>query len=368
MSFLFSRLGRYLFLRTALGVAVILAAVAATILLVDVVEQLRVLSGRTDITLLDAVALTALKTPKMLEQTLPFIVLAGAMLALTQLNRKSELVAIRASGVSAWRFLGPPTAFAVLLGLASSLLLNPVGARLYEQFETQKAAYLDATDGRKPQVGDVWLRQGDTAGQIVINAATVDATTSNLKQALFFFFDVQPDGAPVFSHRLSAQEAALREGFWQLSGVIEARPGQPPVRMDHLAIPTNIDSAALIDRFMSPQALSFWRLPAVIAQAESAGLTPTRYQLRWHSLLATPLLFAAMAGLGAVFSLRLPRLGGTAAATLVGLAAGAGLFFAGQFAAAFALAEIVPAALAAWAPPVAGFFAAMAMLSQLEDG
>lgn len=368
MSFLFSRLGRYLFSRTAIGIAIILAAVGATILLVDVVEQLRVLSGRTDITLMNAVGLTALKTPQMIEQTLPFIVLAGTMLAMTQLNRKSELVAIRASGVSAWRFLGPPAALAALLGLASSLLLNPVGARLYEQYETRKAAYLDSVEGRKPQIGDIWLRQGDAAGQVVINAAAVDPVNSNLTKALFFFFDVQADGAPVFSRRLSAEQAALRQGFWQLSGVVEATPGQPPVRMDQLAIPTDIDSAALIDRFMSPQTLSFWRLPAVISQAESAGLTPTRYQLRWHSLLAAPLFFAAMAGLGAVFSLRLARLGGTAAATLIGLAAGAGLFFAAQFASAFAMAEIVPAALAAWAPPVAGFFAGMAMLSHIEDG
>jgi lipopolysaccharide export system permease protein len=368
MSFLFSRLGRYLFFRTAMGVGVILAAVGATILLVDVVEQLRSLGGRTDIGLIDAVALTALKTPHMLEQTLPFIVLAGAMLAITQLNRKSELIAIRASGISAWRFLGPPAAFAALLGLASSLVLNPIGAQLYEEFEQRKAAYLDANENRKPQLGDVWLRQGDRANQIVINAAEVDPAQSTLKRALFFFFDVEADGSTVFSRRLTADEASLRRGFWQLSGVVEAAPGQAPVRMDKLAIPTDIDSSALIDRFMSPQTLSFWRLPNVIGQAQSAGLTPTRYQLRWHSLLAAPLFFAAMAALGAVFSLRLPRLGGTAAAALIGLAAGAGLFFGAQFAAAFAMAEIVPASLAAWAPPVSGFFAAMAMLSHLEDG
>ena len=60
---------------------------------------------------MEALRLTLLKTPMLVEQTLPFVVLAGAMMAVIGLNRSSELVAMRAAGVSAWRFLAP-SAFA----------------------------------------------------------------------------------------------------------------------------------------------------------------------------------------------------------------------------------------------------------------
>jgi lipopolysaccharide export system permease protein len=368
MRFLFSRLSRYLFWRTLQGIGVILGAVSATVLLVDLVEQMRTVGARANLTILDAVTLTALKAPSLIEQTLPFVALVGVMIALIQLNRKSELVAVRASGVSAWRFLAPPVVCAAMLGLFSSMALNPIGAAAYEQFEKTRNRLLNTQPATAGSADEIWLRQGDGTGQIVIHAKTVDPRTATLNTAVLLYFELQPDGSLGFTRRLSAESAVLRPGFWQLAGVVEAAPGMAPVRQDFLAIPTSLKADALFDRIISPQTMSFWRLPSVIHEAKAAGLTPTRFDLRWHTLLSAPLLLAAMAALAAVFSLRLQRLSGQNIWIMTGLAAGFALFFGSQFSAAFASAEVVPPALAAWSAPIAGFFAAMAVLGFVEDG
>ena len=99
--FLFSRLGRYITARVISGVAVALTCVLVSILLIDLVEQMRSIGARTELSMLEALRLTLLKTPMLIEQTLPFIMLAGTMMAVIGLNRSSELVAMRAAGVSA---------------------------------------------------------------------------------------------------------------------------------------------------------------------------------------------------------------------------------------------------------------------------
>jgi lipopolysaccharide export system permease protein len=205
-------------------------------------------------------------------------------------------------------------------------------------------------------------------GCIVISARRVDPSQARLLEAVFFFFEFDAERRLRFVRRVSAQQADLRSGFWQLSGIVDALPGQPPTRSEHLAISTRLEPTALLDRYVSPQSLSFYRLPGVIAEAEAAGLTPTRYELRWQSLLATPLLFAAMAALGAVFSLRLSRLGGGAVWAMTGLGAGFLLFFVGQLSNAFATSQVIPPLIAVWAPPLSGLLAAMAILGYLEDG
>ena len=48
-----------------------------------------------------------MKTPGLILETLPFAMLVGSILTYSQLSRRSEIPAIRAAGVSAWRFLGP---------------------------------------------------------------------------------------------------------------------------------------------------------------------------------------------------------------------------------------------------------------------
>lgn len=366
MGFLFSRMGRYLTMRALTGVTIALLIVLLSILLIDLVEQMRSVGSRVELSVLDALRLTLLKTPMLIEQTLPFVVLAGTMMSVIGLNRTSELVAMRASGVSAWRFLTPAVAVGIALGVLVITLINPIGSRFYQLFEAEKAEALSDYAQTADQTG-VWIRQGDGDGQVVIHAEGVDQSGARLRGATFMFFEVR-ETALRFTRRIQASTAELKPGFWQLTDLVEATPGGRPQRHAHLAIPTNLDPTELLDRFVAPATLSFWGLPGFIREAREAGFAPTRYELKWQSLLAYPLMLATMAGLGAAFSLQLQRLGNLARWGATGVGIGLFLFFYSQLAGAFAITQTVPAAVAAWSAPAAGMFIALAMVAFLEDG
>lgn len=366
MSFLLSRLGRYIIVRVVSGIAVAMSGVLASILLIDLVEQMRTVGARTDLGILDALRLTLLKAPMLIEQTLPFVVLAGAMMAIIGLNRSSELVAMRAAGVSAWRFLTPPVAVGAILGVLAVTALNPLGSQLYRTFEAEKQQAL-SNRGAETKPEGVWIRQGDKEGQVVIHAEGVDGSGARLRQATFMFFEVRQD-ALRFTRRIRAAEAELKPGFWQLTDLVEATPGGRPVTQAHLAIPSTLDPSELIYRFVTPATLSFWSLPGFIHEARTAGFAPTRYELKFQSLLAYPLLLAAMAGLGSAFSLQLQRLGHLAQWGAAGVGIGLFLFFYSQLAGAFAMTQTVPAPVAAWSAPFAGMFIALALVAFMEDG
>lgn len=366
MSFFFSKLGRYIVGRVVSGVAIVLMAVLISILLIDLVEQMRTIGTRTELGALEAVRLTLLKTPMLIEQTLPFVVLAGAMFATIGLNRSSELVAMRAAGVSAWRFLAPAAIVGGVLGLLTMTALNPLGAHLYRQFEAQRESVLSQRPEQEGQNG-IWIRQGDAEGQIVIHAEGVDQSGARLRDATFMFFEVREQTLR-FTRRIRAAEAELKPGFWQLTDLVEATPGGRPVRQAHLAIPTSIDASELINRFVNPATLSFWELPGFISDARTAGFAPIRYELKLQSLFAYPLLLATMAALGAAFSLQLQRLGNLARWGAAGVGIGLFLFFYSQLAGAFAISQTVPSLVAAWSAPLAGMFIALAMIAFMEDG
>ena len=367
MGFMFSRLGRYVIAAVLGGIAIALVAVLVSILLIDFVEEMRTVGARADLGALAAARLTLLKTPMLIEQTLPFVVLAGSMMAIIGLNRRSELIAMRASGVSAWRFLTPPAFVGIVLGILTITMLNPLGASFYQEFQANReVALADLERNSAPQHG-VWIRQGDPNGQVVIHADRVGASGAQLLDATFMFFEMH-DNTLRFSRRMQVGEAELRPGFWQLTNVVEASPGQAPTHEAHLAIPTALDATELIDRFVNPATLSFWSLPGFIHDARQAGFAPTRYELKFQALLAYPLLLAAMAGLGAAFSLQLYRLGHLAQWGSAGAGIGLFLFFYGQLAGAFAITQTVPASVAAWSAPAAGIFIALALVAFLEDG
>lgn len=367
MRFLASTLGRYLIGRTLWGVGIAFAAVAATILFVDLVEQFRSVGARTALEPFEAIQLTLLRAPMLLEQTMPFIVLSGAMIATIQLNQSSQLVALRASGVSAWRFLLPNALCAGVIGVVVITGLNPLGAFLYSRYDGERAR-LESEVRQVPLRNGLWIRQGDdSGGQVVIHADAIEPNGTRLDGATFMFFEEQ-NGTLRFARRIRAERADLRPGFWQLSDLVEGTAGQAPVPQQALAIPTTLHPNELLDRFVRPETLSFWQLPGFIREARQAGLAPIRYDLKWQSLLAYPLMLAAMASLGAVFSLRLQRLGQVAEWGAAGVALGLGLFFLSQLAGAFAVAQAVPPFVAAWSAPLTGVFTALAMTAFLEDG
>ncbi|MDX2236335.1 MAG: LPS export ABC transporter permease LptG [Hyphomonadaceae bacterium] len=367
MQFLSSALGLYLLRNSAFGVAIAFAAVLASILLVDLVEEMRTIGARIDLPLLAASRLTLMKTPMLIEQTLPFIILAGVMIGVIRLNRTSELTAMRASGVSAWRFLAPSTIGAALLGVLVIGGLNPIAARLFDAYEKAEAELLAGTPQAPAQRNGVWIRQGDDNGQVVIQARALDVQSARLTDATFFFYDY--DGRDLkFARRIRAESADLRPGFWQLNTLVEVAVGEAPQREAHLAIPTTLDPTELLDRFVNPATLSFWQLPRFISEARDAGLAPVRYEIKWQTQLAYPLMLAAMAALGAVFSLRLHRMGGVAAWGAVGVGLGLLLYFLSQVAAAFAVTQAVPPLVAAWSAPLSGLFTALAIVAFTEDG
>jgi len=75
-------LSRYIAGRTLRGIGVALLVVTAIIALVDYVEASRNIGTEADISPVQLLTLTFLKTPKLIEQTIPFVVLFGVMGAL----------------------------------------------------------------------------------------------------------------------------------------------------------------------------------------------------------------------------------------------------------------------------------------------
>lgn len=369
-----SRIQIYILRECLAGLALVLGILLVAILMIDVVEQLRTVGGDVSLSLFEALRLSLMKLPQLVEQTLPFALLVSSMMAFTRLNRRSELSIIRASGISAWRFLAPVIILGLVIGIFTTTVINPFAAKLSESFEVTRAQILDK--GRTAMaVSDtgVWLRQGDDTSQIVIHARHVDQGGVVLRDVKLIeeerlYSGSQPTSDFAFARRIDAERATLRDGFWQLENVVENIPNQPPERKTNLAIPSTLDAVTLFDKFASPNTIGFWRLPRFIRQTQAAGLDASRYRMRWHALMATPALFVAMSLIGAVVCLRLQRMGGTSQLLAIGSLGAIGLYFFTQFSTSLGATGAAPPIVAAWSPPLFVLFCTLAYIAYREDG
>lgn len=361
----FGRIETYVLKRCLTAVAGALGIIAAVILLVQFVDVSREVGARAEISPLQVLYLTVLKAPSVILLLFPFAFLFGTLAAFVDLNRRSELVALRAAGVSAWRFIFPAAAAAATAGAVTVTLLNPLASGLNARYEREQARLV--YNVKIERAADVWLRQGDGRSQIVIHARSRPGPTRLMDVSMFVYM-AGPDGRFEFSRLIESRSAFLHKGYWQLVGAREAGPGQKAIAYETLSIPSNLNPATAFDRFSAPQSIPFWSLGAAIARIEAAGFSATGYRLRLQELLATPLLFAAMSILGAAFSLRLMRLGGLAVLASSGVALGFVFFFFNQLCVALGKGEVIPPLLAAWTPPLLAVLSGFTLLCYTEDG
>ena len=361
------RIERYVLVQQARSLGIALGVIAALIMLIDFVEISRGVGSDVDLSGVRILGLMLLKSPQVIIQLLPFVFLFGTLAAFVGLNRRSELIAMRAAGVSAWRFVLPAAGAALMFGVITVAALGPLAASADGLFQRERARLSGSAAGAEARP-TVWIREGDDTRQMVIRAERQDRANARLLDVTFFIYTNDAAGMRTFSERIDADSASLSNGSWRLVNAIGAEIGQRAVRYATLDLPSSLADEEAFERFARPQATSFWSLPAQIDRVEAAGFSSTAYRLRLQQLLATPLMFAAMSILAAAFSLRLMRLGDLARMSVAAVVLGFGFFFVNQAASAFGSAEVIPPWLAAWLPPLLTALAAFTLLFYTEDG
>ncbi len=359
----------YLFHEVFKGVLLAASIIGSLVLVVDYVELSRRMDAQPTVTSLQVLHLTFLKLPVMIEQTLPFIVLFGVMWVMFKLNRRNELVALRAATMSAWQFALPSVLVALCLGIFGMLALNPLATNMSGQFERERVLLQQTgIDNDETAHKAMWFREAVDEGIVLIRADNVIAQTATLYKLTFFYYTLQTDGTPVMHHSINAERAVLQPGFWQLENATDLSRDAAPRHYDNLALPTKISPSALLGDSVRTASLSIYALPGMIDESKKAGFGTRRYQLQMHQLLSLPLTLAAMALIGSTFSFNLVRLGGTVRLALTAGSAGFALYFASDLLHALGATQVLPPLVAIWAAPVFVFVASLARITVLEDG
>ena len=121
-------LRRYVAGRFLLLIGATFALCCVLIFMIDMVELLRQAGKYGRVPTGSLAWLALLRLPTYTEALMPFCVMAGSIGALMLLGRKSELIVMRASGMSVWQFLAPGIFIAFVIGVLAALAYSPLVA------------------------------------------------------------------------------------------------------------------------------------------------------------------------------------------------------------------------------------------------
>jgi lipopolysaccharide export system permease protein len=349
--------------------ASVLLVIMGIILLFDVIELIRRAAGREGVGFGLIMGMALLKLPQMVHTILPFAVMIGSMVAFWRLTRSHELVIARATGVSAWEFLAPAVIAVFAIGVFEVTAFNPLAAAMYSRYEHIQDSTINRRNNGSLDLSEtgLWLREPLDQGEVVVHAEDVrqEAFTLHLRDVHIFIYD-RPDH---FLRRIQAPKATLLDGAFEMPTARIMEPGRPTVAITDYVLPTQLTLDRIHDNFASPEAMSFWELPAFIGFFEKAGFAANKHRLYLQSLLSSPFLYSGMVLVAALFSLKPNmRSGGLMGRMASGVATGFVVYFFSRLVYAFGLSSALPLTLAAWAPATVAALVGTAGLFHMEDG
>lgn len=363
-------MGMYLAANFLLYTVAIFTLFLCLIIGVDIVEFSRRTTSVQDIQSGEILTVVLYRAFSLAENVLPFTVMFGACASLIILNRRLELVVARASGLSVWQFLMPVALAAGLIGLATSLVYNPLSLAALSISEAEEAAIFErgSASTSASSLGN-WLRLNQKDGDVIIRSQIQQNSGTRLTNIIAYRYDIKGE----MIERLDAVSATFVESSSQgnhylLKDVVSTKPNRKGEQSDSAILPVEISQSQLQTNQTTADSVDFWSLPEQTRRIELAGKNALPFSTRYQTLLAEPLLFIAMVLLAATVSLRFARFGINAKAILAGVLAGFVLYVTSKLMVTFGSNGLVPPVMAAWSAAVVASLIGITVLLHQEDG
>jgi lipopolysaccharide export system permease protein len=330
-----------LFLTRSLAVLVGLVLVLMTLDLLGESGKILAAPGNGDAELWRYVGL---RIPLLISRFLPFSVLLGTLIAFVGLNQNSEVVAMKAAGISAHQMLAPL--------IIASFGLSVVAFAFNETIVVHSARVVNAWSDNDynpipPDTGilsNVWVIHGND----LVRARLVGGGGAAFHADGVTIYE-RDNGA--IGRIVDAARAVPDVGHWRLENVRIYDSTMNLVRKTReIEALAGLTADQLRLAKVNPDETGFFQLYRKISEMEAAG-KPTgeaRAGL-WHKI-SGPLSIMLMPLLAAVAAFGLARSGQVLLRASIGMALGFAYFVADNFSLAMGNVGAYPPILAAWAP------------------
>jgi lipopolysaccharide export system permease protein len=330
-----------LFLTRSLAVLVMLVLVLMTLDLLGESGKILNVPGNGEAELWRYVAL---RIPVLISKFLPFSVLLGALIAFVGLNQHSEVISMKASGLSAHQILAPM----IVASLGVAIALFAFNELVVVKSARTVNAWTDADYEPIPPssgiLSNVWIRDGDD----MVRARIV--TGSGPKTRLRGVTIYQRERGAL-ARVVEADRAEQVPGGWRLENVrtYDALMNIQMRQPDMIGL-KGVEPARFTLAKVDPGERNFIALRKEIQALHDAGRPTEEARTGWWHKISGPLSTMLMPLLAATAAFGLARSGHVLLRATIGMALGFTYFVADNFSLALGNYGAYPPFLAAWAP------------------
>ncbi|MET0180413.1 MAG: LPS export ABC transporter permease LptG [Novosphingobium sp.] len=304
-----------------------------------------------------------LRAPQLVARFLPYSVLLATIITLATLNQNSEVIAMKAAGLSAHQVLAPLFLTAAVVAALSFAFNERVVTRATATLKAWQAVDYGPVPPESALKANVWLRDGPN----VLFAQAIAGSGETTRMQGVSWYRRDPTG--MVTEIVSARGARFAAPGWALESptsfeVQSARVQRLPAAT---VIGDRISPSQIAISKVDPESEGLVSLRRSIAALKAAGHRTGELEGAWWHKISGPLAALLMPLLGAVAAFGLARSGQLFLRAVVGMALGFAFFVVDNAALALGNFGGYTPFLAAWSPFVLFALIGETMLIRTEE-
>jgi lipopolysaccharide export system permease protein len=303
----------------------------------------------------------SLRMPQIIAFVLPFSMLLGTLITLATLNQNSEVVSMKAAGLSAHQVLAPLILASMIVAAISFTFNDRVVTRATATLSKwEKNGFAPLPKDKKALV-NVWVRDGDDL--IRAGIASGQGLRTRLEDVTIY-----DRTGGMLNSIVEAKSASFSGTGWVLSDAkrFDVATGKSS-ELGRIITGNGVRPDQFLLSSVNPDGLSFFALRSAIGDLEAAGRPTSALKASlWHKI-SKPLSALLMPLLGAVAAFGVARSGRLFVRAAIGMALGFAYFVADNFGIAMGNLGAYPPLLAAWGPFALFLLIGEAVLIQTEE-
>lgn len=331
-----------LFITRILAVLVMLVLVLQLLDLLGESGKILSYSGNGEAELMTYISL---RVPQLIESFLPYSVLLATIITLVTLNQNSEVISMKAAGLSAHQILAPLFLTALVVAIASFAFNERIVTRATATLGAWQAVDYGPIPGDSGVRDNVYLRDGRN---ILLAATLIGEGQDMVMNGVTFY---RRDAGGMVVEQLRSPRATYSEAGWKL---------EQPVRFDVRETTTEQLASATVAKGLTPSEImissvdadgqNLFELSRSIEALKNSGRRTSGIEAAWWHKISGPLSAVLMPLLGAVAGFGLARSGQLLIRAIIGMALGFAYFVLDNAALALGNFGGYSPIVAAWAP------------------
>lgn len=287
----------------------------------------------------------ALRVPQLIQRFLPYSVLLATIITLATLNQNSEVIAMKAAGLSAHQVLAPLLASAAVVSLLSFGFNERVVTRATATLKAWQAQNYGPIPRDSGVRANVYLRDGPN----ILMAGTVTGSGAAIRMTNVTWY--RRDAGGMVLEQLRAPTASFAAPGWKLDN---------PQRFDVASTASERLPSRVVAQEVTPDQVAISKVDAdgedaftlyhSIQELKAAGRRTSELEGKWWHKFSGPLSALLMPLLGAVAAFGLARSGALLVRAIMGMALGFAYFVVDNAALAMGNFGGYPPLVAAWGP------------------